>query len=169
MSLKSIRPLAPSSPAAPLPSTMGCWQRPRNLYAARHIWIPLRLEPVRCRECARGSAVEAADEDLFAAFQVGESIRRARTLSRVVVVVCFPESRVAASAAMGLTSSRAITKPSRRPFVCMVFPNLAGGPRCPLLLIMAHPLPGVDHDPAISEPRPGGVGGPLQGTKPPSS
>jgi hypothetical protein len=37
-----------------------------NLYPARHVRVPLRLEPVRRREDTLGSAIKAADEDLFA-------------------------------------------------------------------------------------------------------
>jgi hypothetical protein len=41
-----------------------------KLYPARHVRVPLRFESVRRREDALGSAIKAADEDLFAAFQV---------------------------------------------------------------------------------------------------
>ena len=41
---------------------------PMNLYPARHVWIPLRLELVRGRERTHRSAVKAADENLFTAF-----------------------------------------------------------------------------------------------------
>src|SRR6266508_4455381 len=43
---------------------------PMKLYPARHVWIPLRRELVRCRERTHGSAIEAADEDLFTTFQI---------------------------------------------------------------------------------------------------
>lgn len=66
MSLKSSRPWAPSNPPVPLPLTIGVLAAPAKLYPV----IILRLKLVRCRARAHGSAVEAANEDLFAAFQV---------------------------------------------------------------------------------------------------
>src|SRR5215207_8569814 len=48
----------------------GVLAAPVNFYPGRHVGIPLRLEPVGCRERTHGSAVEAANEDLFAAFEV---------------------------------------------------------------------------------------------------
>ena len=41
-----------------------------NLYPARRVRIPLRFEFVRRREGSLGSAIEAAEENLFAGFQV---------------------------------------------------------------------------------------------------
>src|SRR6516162_9706933 len=41
-------------------------------------WVKLRLELVGCCESARGSAVQAAHEDLFAAFQVDPARRLLR-------------------------------------------------------------------------------------------
>ena len=60
----------------------GVLAAPVKLYPGRHVWIPLRLEPVRCRERTHGSAVEAADEDLFTAFQV-------HAARRLLVVTTF--------------------------------------------------------------------------------
>src|SRR5215210_559559 len=41
----------------------GVLAAPVKFYPGRHIWIPLRLEPVGCRERTHGPAVEAANED----------------------------------------------------------------------------------------------------------
>jgi hypothetical protein len=41
----------------------GVLAAPVKLYPARHVWIPLRLKPVCCREPALRSAGEAANED----------------------------------------------------------------------------------------------------------
>jgi hypothetical protein len=41
-----------------------------KLYAGQHVRIPLRFESVRRREGSHRSATKAADENLFAGFQV---------------------------------------------------------------------------------------------------
>ena len=46
----------------------GVLAAPVNLYPGQHVWIPLGLKPVGCRERTHGSTVEAADEDLFPDF-----------------------------------------------------------------------------------------------------
>src|SRR5215471_13258015 len=51
---------------------------PENLYPGGYVRIKFGLELVSCRESAHGSAVQAAHEDLFAAFQVDPARRLLR-------------------------------------------------------------------------------------------